>query len=127
MKFAWFQGASSRAAISTASCSDPTGLLAKNSLLWCDSVSDYRVTGEGSLAMVEISEEGVNVVTAVVVAAVVVAMVVVAAVVVTAAGVGSRLVAVVVVVKEASQSMASSITAAMSLIDVNGMEVVGYG
>jgi hypothetical protein len=103
--------------------------LAKNSLLRCDSVSDDRVTGEGSLAIVEISEEGVYVVMAVVVvvAAVVVAVVVVAAVVVAAAGVESRLVAAVVVVKEASKSMASLSTAAMSLIDVNGMSVVGYG
>ena len=132
MKFAWLWGASSRAAISTASCSDPTGLLAKNSLLRCDSVSDDRVTGEGSLAIVEISEEGVYVVmavvvvAAVVVAVVMVAAVVVAAVVVAAAGVESRLLAAVVVVKEASKSMASSSTAAMSLIDVNGMSVVGY-
>jgi hypothetical protein len=105
-------------AISTASCSDPTGLLAKNSLLRCDSVSDDSVTGEGSLAIVEVSEEGVYVVMAVVV---------VAAVVVAATGVESRLVAAVVVVKQASKSMASSSTAAMSLIDVNGMSVVGYG
>jgi hypothetical protein len=91
--------------------------LAKNSLLRRDSVSDDKVTGEGSLAIVEISEEGVYVVTAVVVAAVVVAAVVVE----------SRLVAAVVVVKDASKSMASLSTAAMSLIDVNGMSVVGYG
>jgi len=167
MKFAWLWGASSRAAISTASCSDPTGLLAKNSLLRCDSVSDDRVTGDGSLAIVEISEGGVYVgmavvvaaavvaalvvaavvvaavvvaavvaaavvvaavvVAPVVVAAVVAAAVVVAAVVVAAAAVESRLVAAVVVVKEASKYMASSSTAAMSLIDVNGMSVVGYG
>ena len=38
-----------------------------------------------------------------------------------------RLVAAVGVVKEASRSMASSSTAAMSLVDVNGMPVVGYG
>jgi len=117
MKFAWLWGASSWAAISTATCSDPTGLLAKNSLLRCDSVSDDRITGEESLAIVEISEKGVYAVTTVVVAAVVVA----------AAGVQSRLVAAVEVVKEASKSMASSSTAAMSLIDVNGMSVVGYG
>jgi len=84
MKFAWFWGASSRTAISTASCSDPRGLLAKNSLLRCDNVSDDRVTGEGSLAIVEISEEGVYAVTAVVVAAVVVAAMVVTAFVVAA-------------------------------------------
>jgi len=118
---------SSQAAISTASCSDLTGLLAKNSLLRCDSVSDDRVTGEGSLAIVEISEEGVYVGMVVVVAAAVVAAVVVVAVVVAAAGVQSRLVAAVVLVKEALKSMASSSTAAMSLIDVNGMSVVGYG
>ena len=108
--------------------------MAKNSLLGCDSVSEDRVTGEGSLAIVEISEEGVYIVMAVVVAAVVVAAavvaavvvaaVVVAAVVVAAAGVESRLVAVV---KEASKSMALLSTAAMSLIDVNSMSVVGYG
>jgi len=33
----------------------------------------------------------------------------------------------VVVVKEALKSMASSSTGARSLIDVNGMSVVGYG
>jgi hypothetical protein len=38
----------------------------------CDSLSDERVTGEGSLAIVERSEKGVYVVTAVVVAAAVV-------------------------------------------------------
>ena len=59
--------------------------------------------------------------------ALVVAAVVVAAVVEPAAGVESRLVVAVVEVKEASKSMASSSTAAMSLIDVNGMSVVGYG
>jgi len=100
-----------------ASCSDPTGLLATKSLLRCLSVSDDRVTGEGSLAIVEISEEGVYVVTAVVVVAVAV---------VTAIGVESRLIAAVVVVKEASESMALSSTVAMSLIGVNGMSVVGY-
>jgi len=105
-----------------ASCSDPTGLLEKNSLLGCDSVSDERVTGEGSLAQVEISEEGVYVVKTVEVAAVEVALVVV-----TAAGVESRLLAAVVVVKDASKSMASLSTAATSLIDVNNMSVVGQG
>jgi len=34
-------------AISTASCSDLTGLLEKNSPLRCDSVSNERVTEEG--------------------------------------------------------------------------------
>jgi hypothetical protein len=42
-------------------------------------------------------------------------------------GVQSSLVAEVVVVKEASKSMASFSTAAMSLVDINGMLVVGYG
>jgi hypothetical protein len=102
-------------------CSDPTDLLAQNCLLRCDCVCDDRVTGEGSLAIVEISEEGVYVVmaqvvaaavvaavlvAAVVVAAVVVAAVVMATVVVADAGVESRLVAAVVVVNEASKSIA---------------------
>jgi hypothetical protein len=55
-----------------------------NCLLRCNSVSDKRVTGEGSLTIFEISKEGVYVVTAVVVAAVIVAVVVVAVVVVAA-------------------------------------------
>jgi hypothetical protein len=101
-------------------------------MLRCDSVSDDRVTGEESLVIVEISEEGIYVVpavvvAAVVVAAVVVAAVVVAAVVVTAAGVESRLVGAVVAVREASRPMGSSRTAAMTLSDVNGMSVVSYG
>jgi len=78
MKFAWLLRASSQAAISKASCSDPTGLLEKNLLLRCHSVSDESVTREGSVAIVDISEEGVYVVTAVVVSAVMVAAVVVA-------------------------------------------------
>jgi hypothetical protein len=97
-------------AISIASCSDPTGLLAKNSRLRCDSISDDKVTREGSLGRVEISEKEVYVVTAVVVAAVVVAVVVVVVVVVVVAAVvvQSRLIVVVVVVKDGSKSMASS-------------------
>jgi hypothetical protein len=105
--------------------SEPTGRLAKNSLQRCDSVYDDRVTGEGYLARVEISEKGVYIVMAIVVvagvvvaavvvsvgvvaaaalaavvvtAAVVLAVVVVAAVVVTAAKVELRLIVVVVVV-----------------------------
>jgi len=85
------------------------------------------VTREGSLAIVEISKEGVYVVTAMEVAAVKVAAVEVASVVVSGAGEELRLVAaVVVVVKDASISMASWSTAAMSLIDVNDMSVVSY-
>jgi len=120
-----------------AACCNPTGLLAKNSVLRCDSVSDDRDTGEGSLAIVVISEEGVYivmtvvvatvVVAAVVMAAVVVAAVVVDAVVVAAARVESRFVAAVVVVKESSKSMVSLSTAAMALIAVNGLTVVDYG
>jgi len=41
--------------ISTASYSDLTGRLEKNYLLSCDTVSDERDTKEGSLAIVEIS------------------------------------------------------------------------
>ena len=142
---------------SMASCSNPTGLLEKNTLLRCDSVSDEQVTGEGSLAIVEISGEGVYLVMAVevaavevaavevaavvvagvvvagvvadvlVLAAVVVTSVVVAGVVVTAAGAEYRFVAAVAVVEDASKSMASLSTAAMSLSDVNCMSVIGYG
>jgi len=124
----------SQAAISTASCSDPTGLLETNSLLRCDIVSDKRVPEEGSLAIIAISKERVYGVTAVVVAAVVVAAVVVAAVVVAAVVVAevvaaavaeSRLVAAVVVVRDASKSMASLSATVMSLIDVNIKLVVG--
>jgi len=119
----------SQAAISTASWSDPSGLLETNSLLRCDIVSDKRVPEEGSLAIIAISKERVYVVTAVVVAAVVVAAVVVAAVVVAevvaAAVAESRLVAAVVVVRDASKSMASLSATVMSLIDVNIKLVVG--
>jgi hypothetical protein len=90
--------------------------LAKNSLLGCDNVSDNTVTREGSLGIVKISEEGVYAVTAGVGHALMV----------TAAGLELMLVSAVVVVMEASKSMASSSTAAISLIDVNGMLVFGY-
>jgi len=56
MKFASFWEESSGVAIRMASCSDPTGLLEKNSQLRCDGVSDERVAREGSLAIVEISK-----------------------------------------------------------------------
>lgn len=112
--------------IFTASCSHLTGLLAKISLLRCDSVSDNKVTGQGSLAIVQKSQEGVYVVRAVLVAAVVEAALVVAAVVVTATGVESSLIVAVVVVVEPSQSVAFLSTAAMMLIDVNSMLVIGY-
>jgi len=122
------------------SSSNPAWLLARNSLLRCNSVSEYRVTGEGLLAIVEISEEGVYVVRMVVVVVVVavvvvagvlvtaevVAAVVVAAVVVDTAGVELRLPAAVVVVKNASKSMVSLGSAAMLLIDVNSMLVISY-
>jgi len=116
--------------ISTASCRDPTGLLEKNSVLRCDSVCDERDTGEGSLAIVEISEEGVYVETAVVVAGVVVVVAVVVAAVVVAAVVAVaveelKLIAVVVVVRDALKSMASLSAAVTWLIDVNVMAVIG--
>jgi hypothetical protein len=67
-------------------------------------------------------------VTAVGAAAVVVAAALaVAVVVVTAVCVEARLIAVVVKVKNASKYMASLSTAALSLIDVNGIPVVGFG
>jgi hypothetical protein len=59
-------------AITTAAWCDLTRLLAKNSRLRSDSVSNDRVNGQGALVIVEIYEEGVSVVMAVVVAAVVV-------------------------------------------------------
>jgi len=142
MKFTWLWWARCQAATFMASCSDLTGLSAKNSFVRCDSISNDRGSGEGSLAIVEISEKGVYLATAVVVAAVVAAMVVVAAVVVaavvvaavvvtavvvTAAGVESRLITVVAVVKDPLKSMASLSTATMSLIDVNSIVVIRYG
>jgi len=90
-------------------------------------------TAEGSLLIVEISEEGIQVVMAVVVAAVMVATAVVAtvveaaAVVVTSTGVKMHLGAEVKVVKDYSKAIASLSAAAMLLIDVNGMLVIGYG
>jgi len=100
-----------------ASCSDTTGLLKKNSLLRCVSVSDERDSGKGLVVIVEISEEWVYVVTAVVVVSLVVAATVVE----------SRLIVEVVAVQDASECMASLGTAGMSLIDTKGMSVVGYG
>jgi len=106
--------------ISTACCSNLTGLLEQNSPHRCDNVSDTRVTGEGWLTIIEICEDGVYVVTVVVVAAVMVAVVVVAAMVVE-----SRLVVAVEVGRDASQSRASLGAAAMSLIVVIVMSVLG--
>jgi len=40
-------------------CSDPTSLLATDSLLRCDTVSDDRVCGQWCPAIVQISEEKV--------------------------------------------------------------------
>jgi hypothetical protein len=117
----------------------------KISLHRCDGVSDERVTGKESIAIVEIYEQVLYVVTDVVVAALVVApvmvfatlvvvvvagveaVVVLAAVVVTADWVASRLVAAVVVVNYTSQLMALQNTAAMLLIAIRSMSVVGYG
>jgi hypothetical protein len=100
-------------------------------------VSDDRVTGEGSVVIVELSEQvvyivmavgvAVAVVVVVVLAAVVVAGVVVTAVVVTAAGVESMLIAAVQVLKDTSKSMAFLSTAAMLLIDLHGRLVLRYG
>jgi len=124
MKSASLWGASSWLVISTASYSNFTGLLEKNSLPRCDSDCDNRVTGEGSLAIVPISrvavylvavviESVVAVVAAVVVAAVnmdtvvvvpIVASIVVAVVVATLV-MQSRLRVVVVVLSDSSQSM----------------------
>ena len=101
--------------ICTASCSDPTVLLEKMSLLSCDSAADVRDTGEGSLAMVEISGEEAYIV-----------MVVVLAAVVRAAVVEWRLTVVVVEeVRDASKSTVSLCATAMSLSEVNVMLVGG--
>jgi len=70
------------------------------------------IIGEGSLMIVVISKEGVYIVTAVVVAA---------------ARVESRLIAAVVVVLDASKSIVSLSNAAMSLMNINGLLVIGYG
>ena len=96
----------------------------KNTLLRCDSVTDERVPGEGWVAIVEISEEGVLEVMAVVVAVVVVAAGVLAAVG-AAVEAESNLVAAVVVVRDDSKSNALLSAAVMSLIDANVMSVVG--
>jgi len=121
MKFTCLWRASSQAAISTASCSDLTGLLETNSLLRCDGVSDERVAVESSLAIVEISEEGVYVVTVVME----VVAVVEAAAVLVAAVAESKLIAVEGVVKDGSKSMALLSAAAMSSIDVHIISVMG--
>lgn len=121
-----FRGESSGAVIYTASCSDPTGLLERNSQLRCGIASDRRVTGEGSLAIVEMSGEGVYIVLAAVVAAGEVAALVVTVVVVATVVAVTKLVPVVVVVRDASISMASLSAAAMTWIDVNVMLVVGH-
>jgi hypothetical protein len=87
--------------------------LEKKSLLSCDSVADERDIGEGSLVMVEISEEEAYVVTEVVLAAVMLAAVVLAAVV-AAAGVESRFVAGVEEDRDASKSMCKGIRPCMA-------------
>ena len=97
MKFARLWGVSSRVAITGASCSVLTCLLAAISLLRSDCVSHDMVTGEESQGIVDPAEERLYVVTVVVVAAVVVAAVVVAAVVVAAVVVAAVVVAAVVV------------------------------
>jgi len=129
-------------AISMASCSDLLGLLEKNSLLRCDSVSDKMVTGEGLLVVLEISEKGVYVVTAVavavvvaatavaalvgvaavVVAAVVVAAVVVAAVVVAAVVVAAVVVAAVVAAVVVAAVVAAAVEAAAVVVTAAGLK-----
>jgi hypothetical protein len=94
IKFASLYGHSSPVAIFTSSSSNLTGRLEKNSLLRCDTVSAESVTGECSLAIEELSEEGVYVVTVVVVAEVV-----------ATALAESDLPVVVIVVMEASKCM----------------------
>ena len=100
MIFAWFWGESSQAEISMACCSEPTCLLEKKSLLRYHSIFKQRVTREGFLAILELSEEEVYIVTPVVVAAwlaaAVVAAAVVAAAVVVAAVVAAAVVAAAV-------------------------------
>lgn len=44
-------------AIPTAACSDLTGRLQNNALVRCEAVSHETVTGDGSLTIVELSEE----------------------------------------------------------------------
>jgi len=98
MQYSWLWGDSSYAVISTASCSDPSDLAQKKTMLSCDCVADERDTGDRWQVMVKISKEEEYIVTAVVVAAVVVRTVIVAAAVLE-----SRLMAVVLVVKEISK------------------------
>ena len=106
--------------ICTASCSDLTGLLETKSLLSCDIASNERVTGEGLLVIVEISEKEAYVATVVAVDALVVAGVVV---VVAVTPMESRLIAMVVVVKDYIKSRLSQSTAPMLLVDVKVMSV----
>ena len=88
----------------------------KNSLRRWDTVSDETVTGEQSLVTEELSEDGIYVVT----------VVVVVAEVVETAVAESNLLGAVVVVRDTSKSMSSLSRAAMWLIDVNVMSVIGH-
>lgn len=93
MKFAWFRGVSSQAEISMASCSEPSCLLEKKSQLRYHSIFNARVTREGLLAILAISEEEIYILTPVVVAEMLAAAVVAAAVGAAAVVVRLRLVA----------------------------------
>jgi hypothetical protein len=88
------------------------------------------VTGEWSLAIAEMAEDAVNIVTVAVVAVEVVAVevmaaVVVAVVVVAALVVESKLIVAVVVVRDPLKSSASLSPDGMSLIDINILSIVG--
>lgn len=132
--------------ISTASYSNPTGLLEKNSLPRCNHDCDTTVTGEWSLVKVQLSRAAVYVVAvvigagvavvaavAVVVAAVnmdtvvvaAIAAAIVVAVLVAAMVVQSKLGVAVVVVGDGSKSMVWLSTTATWFIDVNSISVIG--
>jgi hypothetical protein len=83
------------------------------------------VTGEWSLAIAEMAEDAVNIVTVAVVAVEVMAAVVVAVVVVAALVVELKLIVAVVVVRDPLKSSASLSPDGMSLIDINILSIVG--
>jgi len=131
----WLWGEITWAAIAIACCSNPWSLEEMKSLLSNDSVSDTRDTGEGTLVIVQISQDVANVVLVVVVGAVVLAAVLAAAVRVagvvlarvaeTAAVVVLKHVAVVVAMKCTSRSMSLLSAAVMSLIDLIVLMIIG--
>jgi len=117
---------SSQAAISAASCSDPTHLLEKKSLLSSGIISAQWNTGEGSQVMVAISQEVSYIVMTVVVAVVMVVAGVEAVVVVGAHLVVAEVVLTVVVVADVVVAGVVVAAVGVAVVDVAAMVVATW-